>query len=95
MTRHRQDSLQLHDVPKTRLTASSGIFLGRVNTITQANCGFDSIKKDTVLRMLSLLKFLNRNQVRGVIHKGPDWEYPYGIDDYKDSSRWFNGDKEE
>ncbi len=95
LTHHRQDSLLLHDVHKTRLTASLGIYLGRVDTITPANSGFDSIKKDTVLRMLSLLKFLNRNQVRGFIHDGPDWKYPYGMDDYKDSSRWFNGDKEE
>ncbi|PRY38373.1 hypothetical protein CLV58_109100 [Spirosoma oryzae] len=95
LTHHRQDSLSLHNVPRTRLTASLGVYLGRIDTVTSANSGFDSIKKDTVIRMLSLLKFLNRNQVRGVIHDGPDWKYPYGMDDYRDSSRWFNRDKEE
>jgi hypothetical protein len=95
LTTHRQDSLLLHNVPKTRLTASLGVFLGRIDTVTRANSGFDSINKDTTLRMLSLLKFLNRNQIRGVIHDGPDWKYPYGMDDYRDSTRWFNGDKKE
>ncbi|GEM_PF-5436007 len=95
LTIHRQDSLLIHKVPRTQSTASLGIYLGRIDTITPANSGFDSINKDTTLRMLSLLKFLNRNQVRGVIHDGTDWKYPYGMDDYRDSNRWFNVDKQE
>lgn len=58
--------------------------LGRIDTVSTANKGFADLETGKVVRLLSLLKFLNRNLINGIVHDPSTgyWWYPYGTDKY-------------
>ncbi len=89
---NRRDSTLFFSVLVTRNLESLTENLGRIDTITAANPGFRYMKKEDIVRLLSVVRFLNRNLISGIVHDtsiGGYWQYPYGMDDYDDKNeRW-------
>lgn len=81
------DSTLYFDVYKVLILESNN--LGRIDTVSTANKGFADLETGKAVRLLSLLKFLNRNLIGGIVHDTSTgyWWYPYGIDNYN-SFQW-------
>lgn len=81
-----RDSTLIFSVPLTRHVESLSENLGRIDTITAANKGFIYMQKKDVVRLLSVVRFLNRNLIAGIKHDTSTgfWYYPYGNDEYQD-----------
>lgn len=54
--------------------------LGPLNAISSSNKAFGYLTKEEVVRLLSIMKFLNRNLIAGLVHDtyADVWLYPYG-----------------
>lgn len=57
-----------------------GQVLGKINHVSASNPAFKNMERRDVIRLLSVIKFLNRNLVSGVVHDTSIgyWLYPYG-----------------
>ncbi|QHV95677.1 hypothetical protein [Spirosoma endbachense] len=81
----RQDSVFHFKVNKATLLVSH-YNIGRIDTVSLLNPGFVNLPKAKVARLLRVIKFLNRNQIGGIVHdtSTESWWYPYQLDNHND-----------
>lgn len=72
-------------VKRNGLFIFNGEHLGNIDTVSVANKGFKGMKAADITQLLSCLKFLNRNDISGVVHDTSVSYWQYG---YKEESRY-------
>ncbi|MBN8823582.1 MULTISPECIES: hypothetical protein [unclassified Spirosoma] len=82
----RQDSIFHFKVDKSTMLRSH-YNIGKIDTVSLLNPGFVNLPKAKVARLLSVIKFLNRNRIGGIVHdtSTESWWYPYQLDNPTDS----------
>lgn len=77
----RKDSIFHFKVNKD-IVLRSPYDIGRIDTVSLQNPGFVNLPKAKVARLLKVIKFLNRNQIGGIVHdtSTESWWYPYPLD---------------
>ncbi|WP_080056987.1 hypothetical protein [Spirosoma aerolatum] len=81
----RQDSIFHFKVDKAT-TLRSHYNIGKIDTVSLLNPGFVNLPKAKVARLLSVIKFLNRNRIGGIVHdtSTESWWYPYQLANLND-----------
>lgn len=81
----RPDSVFHFKVDKVTML-SSHYDIGRIDTVSLLNPGFVNLPKAKAAQLLSVIKFLNRNRIGGIVHdtSTESWWYPYQLDNRND-----------